>query len=130
MTTRSGPGPGRSDPGLSAITSERHAPTHLAYRVLGSLAEAEDAVQEAGARWYALQHEPSNRGARRRPPVVTKSESARAGPELTIVLTRSGRGGQGLEQLGDGLPGVLPGAVQRRGAPFAPDVRVGTQPQQ
>jgi len=34
--------------------SERHQLLNLAYRLLGSLAEAEDAVQEAYARWYAL----------------------------------------------------------------------------
>jgi RNA polymerase sigma factor (sigma-70 family) len=54
MSTRSEPGPGRPDPSLDAIMSERRQLINLAYRLLSSLTEAEDAVQEAYARWFAM----------------------------------------------------------------------------
>ncbi|WP_328949824.1 RNA polymerase sigma factor SigJ [Streptomyces sp. NBC_00184] len=41
---------------IDDIAGERSQLLNVAYRLLGSLAEAEDAVQEAYTRWYALPH--------------------------------------------------------------------------
>ncbi|WP_306326268.1 RNA polymerase sigma factor SigJ [Streptomyces venezuelae] len=54
MNTSSGPGHDGSELSLGVITGERRQLINVAYRLLGSLTEAEDAVQEAYARWYAM----------------------------------------------------------------------------
>src|SRR5882757_9657902 len=50
----SNPSEAGEGPGLDAIMAERRQLISLAYRLLGSLAEAEDVVQETYIRWYAM----------------------------------------------------------------------------
>ena len=63
------------EPELSALLSERRQLTNVAYRLLGSLTEAEDVVQETYARWYAM-------------PDRQRREIASPGAWLTTVAAR------------------------------------------
>ncbi len=54
MPKQSEPEGDRPDPALNVIVSERRQLISLAYRLLGSLSDAEDVVQETYARWYSM----------------------------------------------------------------------------
>jgi RNA polymerase sigma factor (sigma-70 family) len=109
MSTPSEPGHARPDPGLDAIMSERRQLINLAYRLLGSLAEAEDAVQETYARWYAMsrpqQDAIDNPGA-----WLTKVASRICLDVLGSARARRER------YVGEWLPEPLPGPAGRPGA--------------
>ncbi len=121
MSTLSGPGGGQPDPGLSAIISERRQLINLAYRLLGSLAEAEDAVQETYARWYAMT--PQQQDAIESPGAWLTTVASR----ICLDLLRSARARRE-RYVGEWIPEPLPESTEwisgRPGGPADPADRV------
>lgn len=118
MTIRSGPdaadaGRGRPDPGLHAITGERRQLINVAYRLLGSLTEAEDAVQETCARWYAMS--PQAREAVESPGAWLTTVTAR----ICLNLLKSARVRRET-YVGEWIPEPLPDSTWSTGRPGGP----------
>jgi RNA polymerase sigma-70 factor (ECF subfamily) len=105
MTSESGPGHGRPDPGLDTIMSERRQLINLAYRLLGSLAEAEDVVQETYARWYAMSRQQQE---------AIESPGAwltKVASRICLDLLRSARARRE-RYVGEWIPEPLPGRTE------------------
>ncbi|MEV7554278.1 RNA polymerase sigma factor SigJ [Amycolatopsis sp. NPDC089917] len=92
------------DPGLRAIMSERRQLIGLAYRLVGSLSEAEDVVQETYTRWYALP--PAQRAAIDSPGAWLTTVAGR----ICLDLLGSARARRE-RYVGEWLPEPLPGQV-------------------
>jgi len=93
----------RTDPG--AVMSERGRLINLAYRLLGSLAEAEDAVQETYARWYAMT--PEQQDAIESPAAWLTTVASR----ICLDLLGSARARRE-RYVGEWIPEPLPGQAQ------------------
>ena len=117
MTTPSGPGGGRPDPGLDAVISERRQLINLTYRLLGSLAEAEDAVQETYARWYAMTRQQQD--AIESPGAWLTTVASR----ICLNLLGSARARRET-YVGEWIPEPLPGRTGQPGAANDPADRV------
>ena len=96
---------GPEDGGPDPVMSERRQLINLTYRLLGSLAEAEDAVQETYARWYAMSRE-QQQGIENPAAWLTTVAS-----RICLNLLGSARARRE-HYVGEWIPEPLPGAAQ------------------
>jgi RNA polymerase sigma-70 factor (ECF subfamily) len=101
------PEPARDEPvpSLRAVMSERRQLTNVAYRLLGSLTEAEDVVQETYARWYAMSE--SEQGAIETPGAWLTTVASR----ICLDLLGSARARRE-RYVGEWIPEPLPGTTE------------------
>lgn len=98
---------------VAAVAGERRHLLALAYRMLGTLADAEEAVQETYVRWYRM--DPVDRAA----VVSPRAWLTRVAGRICLDMLGSARARRE-RYVGEWLPEPLPGAVPLAGAP-APD---------
>ncbi|NGN91620.1 sigma-70 family RNA polymerase sigma factor [Nocardioides sp. KC13] len=91
-----------TDPHLAEVIAERRQLINLAYRLLGSLAEAEDVAQETYTRWYALTEQ--QREAIESPGAWMTTVASR----ICLDLLGSARARRE-QYVGDWIPEPLPG---------------------
>jgi RNA polymerase sigma-70 factor (ECF subfamily) len=99
--------PAQGDRALDAVMGERRQLLNLGYRLLGSLAEAEDVVQETYARWYAMS--PEQREAIESPGAWLTTVASR----ICLNLLGSARARRE-RYVGEWIPEPLPDAIMGR----------------
>ncbi|MEU0869284.1 RNA polymerase sigma factor SigJ [Nocardia brasiliensis] len=103
-----------TDPQPRPVLSERRQLINLAYRLLGSLAEAEDVVQEAYARWYAMSD--AQREAVAEPGAWLTTVAGR----ICLDLLGSARARRE-RYVGEWIPEPVPGRSEWLGGPMPAD---------
>ncbi len=107
-----------ADDRLDLLMAERGRLTGVAYRLLGSLADAEDVVQETYARWYGLTE--AQRAAVDSPAAWLTTVASR----LCLDQLRSARVRRE-RYVGEWIPEPVPGGAERFGGHAAPVVEHG-----